>query len=436
MTEGHSSPIQGKVLHLSTLQGGGAATAAFRLHQGLLNAGVDSSMLVVSPTTSQPGVEWVACTDKEAPTSFWPDILGSWQLELAKHKDRSPYLAFFSLPDSPIGIDTLISGFQIVHLHWIAGMLDLQRFRQTLVNSAVVWTLHDANPFTGGCHYPQACRRYEHECHHCPQLGPKEMHSLFEPARDTVSDSWHKKLAGLRDQALTIACPSSWIHECSRRSSLLGSRPHHHIPYGVDTDVFHPMPMDTARCRLGLDLDASYVLFGATDLRDYRKGIDLFRETIDLLLRRFRHRQFKILLFGGAGQELTDRLPGECIWLGSLAEEKLCQAYAASNVYVLPSREDNLPNTSIEALACGTPVVCFDVGGLSDVVRAGDTGFLVPFPDVNKMADSIAHCLDMQPDDPIRVRCRTVAVTEYALSVQADRYVDLYQQILHNTDPK
>jgi glycosyltransferase involved in cell wall biosynthesis len=312
----------------------------------------------------------------------------------------------------------------VVNLHWVADYIDPARTLPQLAELApLVWTLHDANAFTGGCHYTGGCERFQVGCGGCPQLGSQR-------AGDVTQRVWWGKQQGYRripTHRLHIVAPSRWLAREAARSSLLGRFPSSVIPNGIDTNVFSPVDRVAARWQCGVPASAEVVLFVADSLRKERKGIS----PLVAALRELRSRKELVLLtIGSQPPELPARIRQR--HLGRLHEERsLAAAYSAADVFVIPSLEDNLPNTVLESLACGTPVAGFAAGGIPDMVRPGETGGLVPTGDAAALARLIERLLD-DPEARRRMSCaaRELAIREYSLEHQAERYSKLYQSLV------
>src|SRR5947207_11156490 len=208
--------------------------------------------------------------------------------------------------------------------------------------------------------------------------------------------------------------------ELARASPLLARFPMHRIPHGVDTAVFRPLPKQDARRRLGLPEDRPLVLFSASDLNEPRKGLHLLEEALA------RMESPPLLALAGAG-EIPRRV--ETAWLGAIDDDRvLAQAYAAADVLAVPTVADALTQTAIESIACGTPCVSFDRGGVTDVVAHGDTGYQARFGDAADLARGLQAVLD--DPDGFGPRCRRAAEEQFAIQLQVRRYVDVYQRLL------
>lgn len=410
-----------RVLHLSTLDCGGAGIAAYRLHCGLTQIGIDSHMWVLHKSTNDPKVQWAHdsqyATFNRKNILTWPDLRKKWDDVLKCFPNRSRSLCFFSTPDSTIKLKKQIQEFDIINLHWIAGFIDIKTMPIFFSGKKIFWTLHDMNPFTGGCHYAQDCTRYENTCHDCPQLGPG--------SKDIVNHAWNIKKENYRHLDLTVITPSKWLGNCSRNSALLGRFSQYVVPNGLDLEDYQPIDRLQARQTLGLPNDAKIVLFGASAIGDYRKGFDLFLEAITRLPSILKEVKIVLIAFGHSVHLDKINIPYKFIHLGHLNSTKqLRAAYSAADVFVISTREDNLPNTVLESLACGTPIVGFDLGGLPDLIEHQKTGYLAPFPDIDEMAKGIKWVLSHYGE--LRSYCRQKAINEFSLDLQARRYRDLY----------
>jgi glycosyltransferase involved in cell wall biosynthesis len=415
------------ITHLSTFDcAGGAAKAAYRLHRGLLELGHESRMVVRDKASDDPTV-----------TAFSPPLSGLIRLRrvLTRHYLARSRIAITSRPASaPYFSDDRsehaayvlrqIAPSDILNLHWIAGLFDYSNlFGQLPIGVPVVWTLHDMNAFTGGCHFDGHCGKYLEHCGACPQLGSSE-------SRDLSSEIWGRKrrlFGRLDSRRIQFVTPSRWLAEEMKRSPVLGKFPVSVLPYGIDTDTFQPRNQIMARERFAIPQAAKVILFVAHAATEKRKGWDFFLKATEP----FRTDPQVFILAVGYGSK-NDDLGAQTKTIESVDNElAMSFVYSAADIFVAPSLQDNFPNTALEALACGLPVVAFDVGGLPDMVRNNYTGVLVEPENSRALGTAIGELLD---DGNRRLQmstnCRRVAVTEYALEVQAGRYIQLYESML------
>ena len=261
----------------------------------------------------------------------------------------------------------------------------------------VVWFLHDQWAFTGHVAYSYDCERWRHGCGSCPYLEEyPELH------RDRTALLWRWKRRVYARSRLTVVAPSRWLAGLARESPLLGRFPVHVVPNGVDLEVFRPGDREALRRGLGLDAARPVVLWVSADPNDRRKGADLVSALAG---------DAKLLTMGGDVS----------------GEGEAAKRYAAADVLLLPSRLDNLPNTAVESIACGTPVAAFDVGGVPEVVRPGETGALAPLGDVAGLAEAVRRLVG---DEALRRRARSVAEAEFSLELQARRLAELYEGLV------
>jgi len=418
-----------KIVHASTFDThGGAARSADRLHQGLRALGEDSTMFVRLAYGDDPGVVEMRSSRH---------ILDRLRRRIRKERiardfqsyrsTRPPGLEPFHDSRSITWFDFLrdLPECDILNLHWVANsFLDYESFFSKVpASTRIVWTLHDMNAFTGGCHYDGGCGRFTECCGRCPQLGSNDPGDLSK----RIWQRKEKAFSQLDSSRLQFVTPSRWLGDELGRSSLAGRFPRSVIPYGLDLNDF--APRDRAACRdiLGLPLDAKVLLFVADGLDNERKGFALLTAALAALPRDV---PFAILSVGRNKPDVAIDVPW--IHVGSINDDRhMSVIYSAADVFIIPSLEDNLPNTVLEAMACGTPVLGSAVGGIPDMVRPGVTGMLVPPKDAAALASAIVQLLgDSEQLREMRLNCRRIALEEYPLDLQARRYSRLYAEAL------
>jgi glycosyltransferase involved in cell wall biosynthesis len=405
-----------KALLLSTSLAGGAGGAAARLQRGLAAAGVDARVLVARGAGGA-GVMRLRATRTEQRVRRWLE-----RRPLRRYPGRDA--ALFSTAWVPSRVPRAVAALapDIVNLHWVCdaflSVAEIARLRRPLV-----WTMHDMWPFTGGCHYSEACERYAQRCGVCPQLASRRENDLSRRL-------WARKHRAWQRADLTVVAPSRWLADCARRSSLLGGRRVEVIPYGIDLQTFRPADQAAARDALGLPQGRRLLLFGAW-ANPRRKGRQELAEALRQLRASRADPGLELVTFGppwdgGAVPDLVHHP------LGRIDDPaRLARAYAAADAFVLPSRADNLPTTVIEALACGTPCVAFDTGGVRDLVQHQENGFLAaPFA-----PESLARGIAWVLADPARraalgAQARRKAERNHAPEVEARRYRELFAELL------
>jgi glycosyltransferase involved in cell wall biosynthesis len=410
-----------RIVHLSSVDG----VASYRLHTGLRRLGIDSTMFLARRRRDDPSL-----------VVFQPSrsFIGRARRRLRGRRIARDFARYrqarvfelFSDDRSPQGGEPLaqLPPCDLFHVHTLLGLVDYQAFFATIPRrTPVVRTLHDINFFSGGCHQDAWCGKFAERCGACPQLGSRD-------ERDLSRKIWERKRTALHTvhpSRLHIAATSRWIAGEARRSPMLQPFPIAVIPNGVDTEVFRPRDRAIARSILGLPPDVPVVLFVADPITRINKGFAQVAEALDGL----DHPADVLLLSVGRGRPpVTVRKPHR--HLGYISDERLLSVvYNAADLFVVPSMQDNCPQTALEAIACGTPVIGYATCGIPEIVRAGLTGLLVPPQDVAALRTGMRELL-LDPPQRARlaVSCREVAVREYALEVQAQRFAAFYRAIL------
>ncbi|MBD3322935.1 glycosyltransferase [candidate division KSB3 bacterium] len=419
------------VTHLCTSDiNGGAARAAYRLHRAA--KGISSTMFVHSRASTDPTV--VKCTYRLIDIFrrvFWRTLrkreMDRYHVEFMRDFDG------FS-DDRVEGGATVLQKLPIcdvVHLHWISRFVDYRSFFEGMAQRymPIVWTLHDMNPFTGGCHYDRGCGRFSEGCGLCPQLRSSDPHDLSRK----IFLRKQAAFSHIAPDMLQLVTPSQWLAEEVRHSALLQRFPVNVIPNGLDTSVFTPRDRYFAREVLDLPQDAHVLLFAATLIEDRRKGLSLL---LDALADSYDNANFLLVSLGSTRVPLDSGIPYR--HLGMIGEDRLLSlAYSAADVFIIPSLQDNLPNTVMESLACGTPVIGFNVGGILDMIRPGETGWLVPPRDVAALRtaifDALAH---PEKRSEMSVNCRRVVEQEYSVDIQFRRYLQLYEELVYRAQER
>jgi glycosyltransferase involved in cell wall biosynthesis/SAM-dependent methyltransferase/predicted O-methyltransferase YrrM len=425
-----------RVVHLCAQDFGGAGKAAYRLHKGMESVGVDSTMTVMNKQSGDPSVkvlpsiykaDVVHCGDVPQYVSpIWKKQLKRWETLLSGYPQRPRGLEMYTDAHSDLQLEFVdeIRRADIVHLHWVAGQLNIPAAPAAFRDKRLVWTLHDMNPFTGGCHYAGDCQGYIGQCGCCPQLRSQDPEDLSHRI-------WRQKQAAYRSMNFQLVTPSRWLAQCVRCSSLMNRFSVATIPNGLPLDIFKPHPKAEARGFFGIDLSAKVVLFGADSVLNARKGIAYLVEALNRYAATGRKREIAFAFFGETPEGF--RVPADCpvYKMGSIRDEKiLAMAYSAADAFVIPSLEDNLPNTALEALACGVPLVGFNIGGIPDLIERGKTGYLAAPNDVDGLMRAMDYVMSEEMlSVQLSQNCRAKAEREYDLECQASAYLNLYEAL-------
>jgi glycosyltransferase involved in cell wall biosynthesis len=412
-----------KILHVNAFdEGGGAARAALRLHGGLRRRGVDSEVLTVKSTSGEAGV-FSPLSQRQAITT-----LGKRQLamKIAALQKTPTNDVFHSLGQFSSGLGRWInaSDIDIVNLHW-TGAEALSIAEIAAINKPVVWTMHDMWAFMGTEHYDDLDHPGRWRAPYAATTRPAGYRGP-----DLDAWVWKRKAELWAGKSFHLVAPSHWLARCAQESALMGGQPCEVIANPLDTEGFAPVNRIEARRMLGLPLDRKLLLFGALGATsDRRKGYDLLVAALKLFEQRHDAGQdTEIVVFGG---DRTGEIPGlglKSHFLGTFRDEvSLRVVYSAADVFVAPSRQDNLPNTVAEAGACGLPTAAFDIGGMRDLIANGETGALAPAFDTQALADGICRLLAAPP---ARDAVRSGMVSKVGFDTTIPAYLSLYEQVL------
>ncbi len=404
-----------KVLHINQSDIiGGAGIAAYRLHKALQELDVESYILAGMVASKDPKVAPVPRKHRtEYILSKLTDPLGLNYLK---------YIGSFKITEHDFFKSADILNFHNLHNHYFS-YLALPKLTK---RKPAVITLHDMWAFTGHCAYSFDCDRWKEGCGKCPY--PNTYPAV---KRDNTALEYKLKQRVYSRSNLVVVTPSKWLYELAQ-NSILRYFPIHHIPNGVDTNIFQPLDKEKCRTVLKIPLEKKYViLFGAARAGISRKGGDLLVKALNHLPKALKNETI-LLTIGHDSENIVSESGMSAINLGYIDSDHLkCIAYSTADLFIHPCRADNLPLTIQESMACGTPSVAFDVGGVSDLVRPKVTGELAELEDTKNLAQKIVNLLE---DPKLRLfleqQCREIAVNEYSLHLQSKRYIKLYKETI------
>jgi len=413
-----------KVVILNTSERtGGAAVAANRLLKALHKAGVNTNMLVQEKKTDHPDVESVTVSWWKRKVSRFRFLWERFIIYLCNKGDRKN---LFQVSIANVGKDLskhpLVREADIIHLHWVnQGLVSLSDIKRLIVlGKPIVWTLHDLWPSTGICHYPGNCKRYEAECYDCPML-------VDHPLWDLAKQVYRKKERIGLQKVCFVGC-SRWITAETQKSHLIKEAIFHSIPNPIDITLFAPLDKNAARESLGLLPDRKYLLFAAVKVSDERKGAAYFIEACRILSSKYA--DLEILLMGKGSVELISELPFPVKEMGYITDEKkIIRVYSSADLFVVPSLEDNLPNTIMEAMACGTPCVGFHTGGIPEMIDHKANGYIASYKDAEDLAEGIEWVLT-QEETNLSEASRQKVCDSYREEIISEKYISLYKDLL------
>ena len=300
-------------------------------------------------------------------------------------------------------------------------MLSLKGIRKILTSGKpVVWTMHDIWPATAVCHYSRGCEQYHSQCNKCPLL----------PGDSLAKQVWNRKEQLLGRQRITYVCCSTWLADEARKSALLKEQRIVSIPNAIDTRLFRPLDKQQARQTMELPIDCRIILFVSQRVTDPRKGISYFVEAVRRLVQQYPEMKENtgVAILGGHAEEVASQLALPSYPLGYVSNpSRIVSVYNAADVFVLPSLEDNLPNTIMEAMACGVPCVGFRVGGIPEMIRHQENGYVAKECDADDLAQGIRYVLADDDYETLSHECLHQVAQKYSQQSVANRYIEEYQ---------
>lgn len=417
-----------KVLIVNTSEStGGAAVAAHRLMDALRTQDVEAEMLVCHKSSNSPLVH-------TPHNRWWLKWCFLWERLVIFFHLHFSRKGLFAIDIANAGTDiTQRPEFltaDVVHLHWInQGWLSLRSIQRILQSGKpVVWTMHDLWPVSAICHYAEDCTRFQDTCGHCPLLpGNGGTHDLSHQV-------WLKKQHTYHMGHLTFVACSQWLAHQARTASLAQGHTVVSVPNAIDTRVFRPTNRQAARAALGLPSDPhlKIVLFVAQQITNLRKGGPFLIEAFQKLLAA--HPDYRnntaILILGGAAEQYISAFDVPVFPVGyTETVERIVQTYNAADLFVIPSVSDNLPNTIMEALACGLPCVGFAAGGIPEMIDHKITGYVAGAQDTADLAAGL-HWVLQQDAQQLQAAALAKVHRCYSQQSVAQQYLQVYQRAI------
>jgi len=408
-----------KVFHICYSDGRfGAGIAAMRIVKAQRNCGIDAKIFVVQKYTDYPYVHRVS-KFKEFYIKFCNEI--STFILKKLNKSTNPVMHSLSLFGGKLCRQINNIDSDILHLHFInSEMLSIKDIAK--IKKPVVWTFHDSWAFCGAEHYQNGMDDEAYIKDYMPH-----------PYKGFNINRWmlQRKKRYWKNSRFYIVAPSQWETACAQKSNLFCNNNFSTVPNCLDTNTFKPIDKQIAREILNLEKDKTYILFGAFGgISNTIKGGNLLIEALKIFSERYDKTDVELLVFGASRQPDFPALNMPVHFLGKISDETtMSLIYNSANVMLVPSKMDNLPQTATESVSCGIPIVCFNVGGLTDIVEHKKTGYIANRFDTAEFAEGINWILNETDCELLSKRAREKALIDYDEIKCVKSYSKIYENI-------
>ncbi len=415
-----------KILHISTTDTeGGAAKATYKLHKELLNQNIDSQILVLHKFSNDQNIIPFKISNKINSRLRRFIERKKTKHELAKYQPIGPenYEIFTLAKTSFTNIYEYTKDFDIINLHWISGFIDYKSFFKQHIHKKLVWRLADMNPFTGGCHYSWGCENFQQKCGNCQQLNS----NLKNDLSNKIWQAKHEAFQHIENNQLHIVCLGNWMLNNVKNCSLLSRFNKSIIPNGVELQIFNMYQKTAAKQSLGIDINKKTILLIAESMNNRRKG---YKHAIETLARIKDKNEYCILIVGTSTQNLHKEF--QQIHFGRIDNKILLAViYNAADVFLYTSLEENFPNTALESISCGTPVIGYNTGGISDIIINHTNGLLTNAQSPIELHYLLEKYFSENLQNKFEKNAREIAELKFDIKKQAQDYIKLYKFLLN-----
>lgn len=389
--------------------------AALRLHKAFLSKGIESTIISLKQVINDD--ETIIQKGKAPKVIAWID--GKLQSYLLRNNIKR--FGKFSYPIFGTNVSQMkeIKEADYIYIHWaLGGFLNLSNMEQLAgLQKPIIFFMHDMWTITGGCHHSFTCEKYKSHCFDC-QIFPKTKKN------DLSFKGFEKKLKFYSKYTnLFFISPSKWLFDCAKQSALTRNKPIFYIPNLLDKTTFKSLDKKTAKQLFNIDPNEKVILFGAISIDNPYKGWVYLLQALKNLSHELNYKNTSLLIFGsGYKKGISDKIPFKTKFVGHLSDEySTTLIYNAADVFIAPSLADNLPTTILESLNCGTAVVGFDVGGIPDMIKHKQNGYLAQYKDANDLSEGIKFCLDN--------KIKGYNLPEFESSAIVNKHFDLFNYI-------
>ena len=409
---------------------GGAAVAANRLLHALNECGIEAKMLVKVKSSDNNSVFSIG-------DSLFTCLLNKIRfiserlLIFVANQFSKKNLFAVSIANTGFDISVIdaVKDADVIHIHWInQGFLSLSDINKiSALGKPIIWTMHDMWPFTSVCHYAGECHEFQNKCEKCNMLDSKCL----------VKRTFDNKFKLYSNTNVTFVGCSNWISNLAKSSFLIKDKPIFSVPNTIDINKFKRIDKNEAKRKVGFDINKIYILFISQKVTDERKGVMYFVEAMNKIKINYpeKSKNIEVVMLGKNSYQIQLQIPFKTHAIGYVSDEKrIIDVYNAIDVYVTPSMQDNLPNTIMEAMACGVPCVGFNIGGVPELIDNGINGFIAEPRNVDSLAEGIISVLSEDIYKNYSDNCVSKVASEYSYSVIVSKYLEIYKNALKNND--
>lgn len=394
---------------------GGAARAAYRLHKALLDNEINSQMLVQYKSSDDHTVIDSSTKIQKFLGKLRP-TLDSLPTKFFKHKSKMLFSPSW-LPFSNIVNKINEINPDIVHIHWIcSGMIRIEDIAK--IKAPIIWSLHDMWAFTDGYHYDESFDICKNGCINEPKNFLSK--NILKRKEKTYNTKKNMTIVGL----------SKWLNECSKKSSLLKNKKHYNLPNPINTKIFKPFNKKEARNLWNLPQNKKLILFGAMGATsDPRKGFNELSKAMNQLNE---DNNIEFIVYGSSKPKNDPHFKFKTNYLGRLTDDiSLITLYSAADLMVVPSLQENLSNAIMESLACGTPVLAFNIGGNIDMIKHMENGYLAEPFNTSDLKNGIEWIIKNDNYNNISNNARKTVLNKFDSKLIAKQYLSLYKEVLN-----
>lgn len=430
---------------------GGAAIACLRLLNTLNSLdGIEATMLVQEKKRENKNVKAIVTSWIQKKLAFERFVRERLHFKLFEKNKEVRFAFSTAVSGIDISQHPLVKEADIIHLHWANfGFLSIHSLEKLFaLNKPIVWTLHDMWAFTGGCHHSGDCEHYQESCGNCTSYlkhpSPNDLsHTVWQRKSEAFGSHSLRLRSGnglgtntqssLKDTITIIGC-SQWLSNRAKKSSLFKDFEVKAIPNPLDIHLFSPQEKIKSREKLGLPTDKKLILFVAAKVSVIWKGFSYFQKSLEILkANNANHEDIELVILGESEAETIQKLPFKAHALGRISDvHQIVSIYSAADVFVTSSIQENLPNTIMEAMACGTPAVGFEVGGIPEMIESQmqPNGFLAKYKSAESLAEGINWVLFEANQEELSKNARRKVLENYSEEVVIEKYLEVYRNLI------